>query len=110
MTADDLERAGYRKHKPDIGHELAEALYQRRVRHWHYEDTLYFINVYEYRFPDGRIRFQAEARLYLAGGDAFTAIYVPYGDEDEITVGHHEAFFWTLYTRLPSVPDRHNQD
>lgn len=70
ITPDLLINSGYRQHKPGLGHEHAEALYQKA-----FSDDLgikYYLNIYHYSHKIGTEvfeGFQPEAQFKWAEGD-----------------------------------------
>ena len=101
ITDQVLIENGYKRHKPDIFHEGASDLYQKRI-----DDSngkKYFINIYKYNFKDipnhpfpNKIYWQSEVQLFLVNDKVCNIEY--FGNLEDIN--DIENFFNDIWYRM----------
>lgn len=89
----ELLNLGYREYPPCFPQQGAHALFQKCVTNGAGRKR-YFININEYRFPDGRVGWQLDGQ-FSADGKTFDVTLHPCGSVEEA-----EAFFERLFTAM----------
>lgn len=103
ITKESLITLGYQPFTHHKG-EYCVTAYQRCVRTSD-GTKLYFINLYEWVFPDTRAQWAAEVELYPKSTGSAWATLSLHGAE---AINDVEAFYANAYEALFCVPDIHN--
>ena len=103
MTFEDLLASGYRPYPAPQYDRFTRRAAQKVVRDG--STKLYFINVLESLWPDGRLHLSVEVHFYdgLSG-------YLVKRDANDLSVEQVEQFFDKIYTSCGCIPDIYNND
>ncbi len=103
MIFEDLLTSGYKPYPAPSYDQFARRAAQKVVRDG--STKLYFINVLESLWPNGRLHLSAEVYFYddLSG-------YRVVLDDNDLSVEQMEQFFSKIYTSCGCIPDIYNND